>query len=131
MADPKQSPDQQPVPSVRTALDLLAASSTGVEGVERRSLYWGDRVEITTRNSLYRLWCVGDNRFAVTGGWFDRPGRHRMIVGVNGCTWGGSAIRPDLVAAPGFYLELSNGVRTSRIRSVRHVRADWRTASVH
>lgn len=116
---------------VRTSLDLLAATSDDAEGIDRSTVGWGDRIEVATRNSLYRIWCVGENRFVVTGGWFDRRDPGRTVVAVNGCTWGGSAIRSDLVAAPGFFLEFGNGVRTTRIRTVRHVPADWSTLGVH
>lgn len=125
--------------TVRATLDRLVATCSDVGGIDRGALGWGDRLEVATRNSLYRLWCVGENRFVVTGGWFDRRpsegdpggGRERTVVAVNGCTWGGSAIRADLVAAPGFFLEFANGVRTTRIRSVRHVRTDWSAVPVH
>ena len=40
------------------------------------------------------------------------------IVGINGCTWGGSVIHSDILAAPGLFLEFANGVTTTRIRSV-------------
>ena len=120
---------------LRATLDLLTAACSEIDGVDRGALGWGDRIEVATRNSVYRLWCVGENRFVVTGGWFDRrgPGRGqgRTEVAVNGCTWGGSAIRADLVAAPGFFLEFANGVRTTRIRSVLHVRTDWTALPVH
>jgi hypothetical protein len=120
---------------LRATLDLLAAVSSEVDGVGRATVGWGDRIEVATRNSVYRLWCVGENRFVVTGGWFDRRGaardRGRTEIAVNGCTWGGSAIRADLVAAPGFFLEFANGVRTTRIRSVLHVRTDWSALPVH
>jgi len=138
MGDPKhttQSPDAPRGRRLRASLDLLTAACSEVEGVDRGALGWGDRIEVATRNSLYRLWCVGENRFAVAGGWFDRSGSAqgsvRPVVAVNGCTWGGTAIRTDLVAAPGFFLEFANGVRTTRIRSVRHVRPNWSDQPVH
>ncbi len=142
MADSKHTtrlPGEPAARQARTSLDLLAAACTEADGVDRAAVGWGDRVDVATRNSLYRLWCVGENRFVVTGGWFDRqdsgrgPGcaPARAVVAVNGCTWGGSAIRSDLVAAPGFFLEFANGVRTTRIQSVRHVRTDWTSLSAH
>jgi hypothetical protein len=42
----------------------------------------------------------------------------------NGCTWGGSAIKQDIVAALGLRLEFGNSVRTARIREVRVILAE-------
>ena len=36
-----------------------------------------------------------------------------------GCTWGGSAIKEDIVAARGLFLEFGNHVITTRIQNVR------------
>ena len=43
-----------------------------------------------------------------------------------GCTWGGTAIKRDLVAARGLRLEFGNRVVTSPIREVRVIRGDAR-----
>ena len=40
-----------------------------------------------------------------------------IVVTVNGCTYGGSAIRHDVVAGRGLFLEFGNNVLTTRIRS--------------
>jgi len=87
--------------------------------VRKRDLAFGDRVVVTTRNSVYSLWSLGGDRFAVRGGWFDRQGDTPMIVTVNGCTYGGTVIRHDIVAARGLFLEFGNSVSTTRIREVR------------
>jgi hypothetical protein len=65
---------------------------------------------------------MGDGTYQVAGGWFAAEGCDNSRVRILGCTWGGHAIHTGLVAAPGMYLEFSNGVRTTRIRDVRHVR---------
>ena len=83
----------------------------------------GDTVVVTTRNSTYALCTAGRDRFAVSGGWFERHGGSPQMTQVNGCTWGGSAICHELVAAPGLFLEFGNGVRTTRIHSVRVIHA--------
>lgn len=74
---------------------------------------------VSTRNSVYWLTWLGGNTFCVTGGWFDLNGRSPAVVDVHGCTYGGSAIRCDVVAARGLFLELGECIRTTRIRSVR------------
>jgi len=81
----------------------------------------GDRVIVSTRNSVYCLFAVGDGKFAVSGGWFDKN-QSEPLVSINGCTYGGRAIRPDIVAGRGLFLEFGNNVCTTRIQSVRVVR---------
>ena len=81
----------------------------------------GDRVIVSTRNSVYCLFTVGDGKFVVSGGWFDKN-RCDPMVRVNGCTYGGRAIRPDIVAGRGLFLEFANNVCTTRIQNVRVVR---------
>jgi len=77
----------------------------------------GDCVIVSTKNSVYRLHSLGGKRFHVTGGWFDRnPSPSTMTV--NGCTFGGRAICPDIVAE-GLFLEFGNNVSTTRIQSVQ------------
>ena len=100
------------------SLDTLAKQIDEIEGVWKKSLQWGDRVVVVTRNSTYVLQCLGGGDFAVTGGWFERHSDGERVVRVNGCTWGGRAINEDMVAAPGLFLEFGNGVQTTRIRSV-------------
>ena len=87
--------------------------------VRKDDLQFGDRVIVRTRNSIYSLWSLGGDEFAVSGGWFDRNGPSPRKVTVNGCTYGGSMIRFDVVAAPGLFLEFGNSVATTRIKEVR------------
>ena len=50
------------------------------------------------------------------------PPLSSMAVPINGCTYGGSAIQHDVVAAPGLFLEFGNNVSTTRIQNVSLVR---------
>ena len=104
--------------NVRT-LDAIVRHARGVAAVSRHDLSLGDWVVVTTRNSTYSLRVLGNNRYAVSGGWFDQKRLSGQSFAVNGCTWGGSAIKNDLVAAPGLVLEFGNRVKTTRIREVR------------
>lgn len=104
-------------------LESLARAADEIEGVRRRDLSPGDRLVVATRNSFYALTATVAGTFEVAGGWFDRHGQGASELAVAGCTAGGSALLADLVAAPGFFLEFANGVRTTRIRHVRHLRA--------
>ena len=87
--------------------------------VMRDDLCCGDRVLVTTRNSVYSMWVLGGGQFAVSGGWFDKQGDAPTRVTVNGCTYGGSVIRHNVVAAKGLFLEFGNNVSTTRICDVR------------
>ena len=102
-------------------LDDLAKAAQALHVVQRRDLEPGDRLVISTRNSVYSLTANGDGSFEASGGWFERSGRGETNVEVRGCTAGGHAIFTDHVAACGLFMELANGVRTTRIRSVRMI----------
>ncbi|HVT44423.1 MAG TPA: hypothetical protein VMT00_08530 [Thermoanaerobaculia bacterium] len=110
-------------------LDRLAAHSEEIDGVWKSALQWGDRVVIVTLNSVYTLHVVDDDRFIVSGGWFDRREASPAMVKVTGCNWGGTAINRRLVAAAGLYLEFANGVVTTQIQRVVHFRCDSSAAN--
>lgn len=95
-----------------------------LDEILKTDLNAGDRVLVTTRNSVYTIWTLDDGSYWVWGGWFDRTGESPRRVTINGCTWGGSAIKQDVVAARGLRLEFGNSVRTTRIRDVRVIRAE-------
>lgn len=90
--------------------------------VRRSDLAWGDSLFVGTKNSIY---CINPAHrgWFVWGGWFARHGPTPAIVGINGCTWGGSVLHSEILAAPGLFLEFANGVTTTRIRRVHVLRA--------
>jgi hypothetical protein len=45
-------------------------------------------------------------------------------VTINGCTWGGSAIKHDILVARGLFLEFGNRVLTTRVQNVRVIPAE-------
>ncbi|HVS01533.1 MAG TPA: hypothetical protein VMT16_02095 [Thermoanaerobaculia bacterium] len=104
-------------------LAALVEAATELEGVRRGDLRPGDRLLVATRNSIYSLVSRPGGGFEVSGGWFDRESTSPAEAGVAGCTAGGRALFSELVAAPGLFLEFANGVRTTRIRRVRLLRA--------
>jgi hypothetical protein len=106
---------------VRT-LGAIVEQTRGDEVVRKGELSAGDRVIVSTRNSIYSLWALGGDSFAVSGGWFDKTDEAPTVVTINGCTYGGSVIRHDVVAARGLFLEFGNNVSTTRIQSVRVLR---------
>lgn len=99
----------------------LAQEAGRTPGVRRRDLRRGDCVLVTTRNSVYSLFFLGDGLFEVAGGWFARQGGTATIT-INGCTWGGRAIHSEIVAARGLFLEFGNQVITTRIQNVQLLR---------
>ena len=105
-------------------LDALAAEVDRLSAVLRRDLRSGDWLVVTTRNSVYSLCLLEDGSYSVAGGWFDRNGESPRRLGVNGCTFGGRAIKSDVVAAPGLFLEFENRVTTTRIQEARILRSD-------
>jgi hypothetical protein len=111
-------------PGVVRSLDALARQSAEMEGVEKRSLNLGDRVLVSTRNSVYCIRVLGGDRYAVTGGWFNRMGLAPAVLTIRGCTFGGRALHTGLVAARGLYLEFGNAVITTRIRRVELIRRE-------
>ena len=90
--------------------------------VQKSELRRGDRVFVATENSIYWIHVLGDFTYRIQGGWFDRHGLSPIRLSISGCTWGGSVIKHDIVAAPGLRLEFGNRVVTSRIREVRVIR---------
>ena len=108
---------------VRT-LGALVKHVDQFESAPKRDLIAGDWVLVTTKNSVYSIFVLGDGRYSVSGGWFDREGVSPQTTTINGCTWGGSAIKGDIVAARGLFLEFGNRVMTTRIQKFRVIRAD-------
>ena len=105
-------------------LEALVQHAERIEGVHRNDLRCGDWVLVNTLNSLYSIYVLGDGKYTVSGGWFDREGLAPATLTINGCTWGGRAIKSDLVAARGLCLEFGNDVITTRIQRVRVIRSE-------
>jgi len=105
-------------------LEAITNHARILKEVRKRDLRSGDLM-VRTKNSLYTLSVLGDRDFLVWGGWFDRQGTSPQRVSINGCTWGGSAIKLDIIAALGLRLEFSSGVLTTPIRHFRLIRAAY------
>lgn len=100
-------------------LDRLVRAAGTIDGVRRCDVSPGDRLIVSTRNSIYSLVALPGGRFRVSGGLFSREGCGERELAVSGCTAGGHALFTDLLAAPSMFLEFGDGTRTTRIRSVR------------
>ena len=99
-------------------LSTLVERSQQMQQIRKADLSFGDRVFIKTRNSVYSIRVLENDYCIVSGGWFDRKGLSPVKTRINGCTWGGSAIKMDVVAACGLCLEFGNRVVTTSIRRI-------------
>ena len=110
-------------------LSAIVDNIDRLKAVYKSDLEFGDRLVVTTRNSTYFIHVFGERLYTVTGGWFDLHGLSPMNIAINGCTWGGHAIKEDLLAACGLHLEFENNVVTSRILQFQIIRC--REESIH
>ncbi|MEP6994067.1 MAG: hypothetical protein ABI968_06045 [Acidobacteriota bacterium] len=95
-----------------------------IEHVRKADLRRGDQLLVATENSIYSICVLEDATYSISGGWFDTQGISPVRTSIAGCTWGGTAIKQDIVAACGLRLEFGNRVVTTRIREVRIFRGD-------
>ena len=106
------------VRTVNAALEQVGR----MEAVRKGDLRSGDRLLVSTENSVYSIRVHGDATYSISGGWFDNQGLSPVRMSIAGCTWGGTVIKCDIVAARGLRLEFGNRVVTSPIKEVRVVR---------
>jgi hypothetical protein len=100
------------------SLSTLVAQSEHLEEVRKEDLHLGDRIVVVTLNSVYSIRVDAGGLYVVSGGWFDRKGKSPATTTIAGCTWGGSAVKIDTVAACGLCLEFGNRLITSRIKKI-------------
>ena len=100
------------------SLDAILQHLPRFRRIQRNDLYFADRVIVYTQNSRYDMIVVGEGEYMITGGWFDHEKLSPHRVRINGCTWGGSMIWRDTVAAPGMCIEFDNRVITTPVRRV-------------
>jgi poly-beta-hydroxyalkanoate depolymerase len=103
-----------------TVFDLknLADTSNKFSGIYKHALNYGDQVYLKTFNSVYIIKVLNGGEYLVSGGWFDRQKLSPHKINIRGCTWGGTAIKTDIIAAPGLCIEFGNNLITSRIHKV-------------
>ena len=106
------------VRTVNAALEQVGR----LEAVRKGDLRSGDRLLVSTENSVYSIRVHGDATYSISGGWFDNQGLSPVRMSIAGCTWGGTVIKCDILAARGLRLEFGNRVVTSPIREVRVLR---------
>ncbi|MCZ6486115.1 MAG: hypothetical protein O6826_10500 [Acidobacteria bacterium] len=99
-------------------LEAIVNETERLKEVRKAELNQGDWVLVTTLNSTYSIRVLEEDLYSISGGWFDREGLSPLRTSITGCTWGGSAIKVDIVAACGLHLEFGNRVVTSPIQNV-------------
>ena len=104
-------------------LGAIVRQTNQLKSLRKNDLCFGDRVVVTTCNSTYSIHVLRNGKYVISGGWVDKEGLSPMTTHINGCTWGGSAIMIDIVAACGLHLEFGNRVVTSRIRQFDVIRS--------
>ena len=100
------------------SLEKIVDSVEHLTQVFKNDLRFGVIVLITTLNSVYTVRVLQDGFYLVSGGWFDKKGLSPMKTTINGCTWGGSIIKIDIMAACGLCVEFGNRVVTTPIQKV-------------
>jgi hypothetical protein len=128
MTDPPSGIHRRVRPVKAISIDDLAEAAGIVGGVKRHELQTGDRIIVSTKNSVYSLTAQPDGSFEVGGGWFEREGKGPTTVEILGCTAGGHALFTDHIAAPGLFMEFGDGLRTTRIRTVRKISGREKTS---
>ncbi len=123
MTDPPSGVHRRAKPLKAIPIENLAEAAGVVGGVHRQDIQVGDRIIVSTKNSVYSLTVRVDGSFEVSGGWFERQGEGTVTVEVLGCTAGGHALFTDHIASPGLFIEFADGLRTTRIRTVRRISA--------
>ena len=99
-------------------LASIIHSADHLREVRKSSVGFGDWIIVKTVKSLYRIRSLGGGLYEVSGGWFDKKGLSPAQLRISGCTWGGSAIKIDLIAARGLRIEFGNRLITSPIRKI-------------
>ena len=100
------------------SLEKIVDGIIHLRQVRKSDLQFGDLVLITTKNSVYSVCVLDTDFYLVSGGWFDRKGLSPVKTSIAGCTWGGSIIKIDTLAACGLRLEFGNHVVTTPIQKV-------------
>lgn len=103
-----------------TLTDIVEESQT-LNQIYKSNLKVGDSIILKTNNSIYLIKVMAEERYIVSGGWFDKTNSSPVSTTINGCTWGSSIIKNDIVAACGLHLEFGNQVVTSRIKKIFHI----------
>lgn len=112
------SPMPAQLEQIGYSLESIIDHSLSLRQVRKADLSPGDHFFVKTYNSLYYIRVLSEGIYCVSGGWFDKNGLSPVKTRITGCSWGGSAIKADIVAACGLRMEFGNRLSTSPIREV-------------
>ncbi len=104
------------------SLEEITRSTNRIRGIRKADIEPGDLLIVETINSIYKIEALGNGYFNIHGGWFEKEGISPYVTTIAGCTWGGSAIKVDIVAAPGLCIEFGNNVLTSTVQKIRYLK---------
>ena len=105
-------------PILTGSLSAMVKASDRLKEVHKSDLSVGDWVFVKTCNSVYSIRVDSPGVYTVSGGWFDRRGLSPTRTTITGCTWGGSVVKIDVVAACGLRLEFGTRLITSPIKEI-------------
>ncbi len=100
------------------SLSKIVDSLDSLKQVKKNGVQSGDTVIVITLNSTYTIRVLGNSSYMVSGGWFDKRDVSPQRITITGCTWGGTSVKRDIIAAEGLRLEFGNKVVTSPIRKM-------------
>ncbi len=115
----KQCYVEDVVSNYQRTLTAILESGEQLDQVFKADLQCGDWLLATTLNSTYNIRSRGDGSYLVSGGWYDRKDLSPFHTWIAGCTWGGSVIKIDIVAARGLHIEFGDHVVTSPVQEFR------------
>lgn len=103
---------------MKILLENIVELSEKLPQIKKSEVLPGDWIFVKTNNSTYRIKADIDNNYIVSGGWFEKENLSNYKTTIMGCTWGGSAIKTDVVAVLGLSIEFGNRLKTSRIKKI-------------
>ena len=99
-------------------LNDLTKTCDNLLQIHKHKLEPGDMIYLKTLNSVYAIKVTCGGEYLVSGGWFDIQNLSPHKINIRGCTWGGTSIKTDIVAAIGLCIEFSNNLVTSKIDKI-------------
>ena len=104
-------------------LNRVVEYSEEIKHISKDHFNQWDCLLVRTQNSLYTIRQTDEQLYEVSGGWFDKQGLSPTKMIIRGCTWGGSIIHINLLAACGLCLEFGNNVITSPVIQIVVIKA--------
>jgi hypothetical protein len=107
------------------SLNTIIENTDNIRCIKKGSLGIFDYLLVKTINSQYTIKKVDSRFYEISGGWFDKNGKSPTKMIIRGCTWGGSSIYINMLAACGLRLEFGNNVITSPVNQIIVIRGNY------